>query len=53
MVENDVVLFAPAKRADVVHVLVVKESFSNGFGNGISGPIYELGRQEKAERREF
>ena len=53
MVKDDVVLLAPAERAKVIEVIVVKKMPGNGFCDHICRAINELGRQEKTERGEF
>ena len=53
MVEDDVVLFAPPERTEVVEVFVVKEFVADVFGRGVDRTIDELGREKDTERWEL
>ncbi len=47
MIEDDVVLLAPAEGAEVIEIIVVEKMFSGPFGGNIGRAVDELCGQEK------
>ena len=50
MIEDNVVLFAPAEGAEMVQILVVEEALGNRPSGFIDGAVNEFRGQEDAER---
>ena len=53
VVEDDIVLFAPAEGAEVVEIVVVEQLLRNRFRGDVRGAIDKFRRQEKRQCRQL
>ena len=53
MVEDNIVLFAPAEGAEVVHVFVIEQVFRDWLGDCVGRAIKQLCCEEETQSREL